>query len=191
MFIGHKLSKFSRVSQGFTLIELLVVVAIIAVIAAIVMLTVNPIELTRRSRDAQRLSDFANLQQAIGAVSQEATASGQNILCNGVAGSCAADSVTGGRGIDGTGWMKVSLVNPKIVSFALLPVDPLNTTGAAGFHYVYCSNGASWELFTTLESQQQFSRSGLDGGSDSSKYEIGTNLTLINTTMPGAVVCSY
>jgi prepilin-type N-terminal cleavage/methylation domain-containing protein len=37
---------------GFTLIELLVVIAILAIIAVVVILTLNPAELLRQSRDA-------------------------------------------------------------------------------------------------------------------------------------------
>ena len=47
--------------KGFTLIELLIVIAVIAILAVIVVLTLNPAELLRQSRDADRLSDMATL----------------------------------------------------------------------------------------------------------------------------------
>ncbi|MBU0999767.1 prepilin-type N-terminal cleavage/methylation domain-containing protein, partial [Patescibacteria group bacterium] len=67
--------------KGFTLVELLVVIAIIAILAAVVVLIINPLELTRRGRDAARLTDLSNLQQAINVAVQEATGSAATILC--------------------------------------------------------------------------------------------------------------
>jgi len=51
--------------RGFTLIELLVVIAIIAILAVVVVLTLNPAELLRQSRDANRVSDMATLTSAL------------------------------------------------------------------------------------------------------------------------------
>ncbi len=57
--------KKSNNKRGFTLIELLVVIAIIAILAVVVVLTLNPAELLRQSRDANRVSDFATYKSAI------------------------------------------------------------------------------------------------------------------------------
>ncbi len=182
-----------KTAQGFTLVELLIVIAIIAILAAVVVLIVNPLELTRRGRDAARLSDFANLQQAINIAVQEATNSTQYLLCGGVAGSCAGNSVTGTRSSAGTGWAKVNLGTQTSVSVPTLPIDPINTnTGVGnGNHYIYCSDGSSWEMVTILESVQQNSKMSNDGGSDNAKYEVGSSLALLGTTMPGSVACAY
>jgi len=51
--------------SAFTLIELLVVIAIIAILAVVVILTLNPAELLRQSRDSNRISDMATLKSAI------------------------------------------------------------------------------------------------------------------------------
>ena len=51
--------------RGFTLIELLVVIAIIAVLAVVVVLVLNPAELLKQSRDANRVSDMATLTSAL------------------------------------------------------------------------------------------------------------------------------
>ncbi len=179
--------------RGFTLIELLIVIVIIAILAAVIVLLVNPAELSKRGRDAQRLSDFSNLHRAINIVLQDATNSSQFLLCNGVAGSCTTNSVAGSRVTTGGGWVKVNLSAQKTVYVPSLPVDPINTTGGVGNgnHYVYCSDGNSWELITALESLQQQPKLAGDGGADNTKYEVGSSLTLINTTMPGSVACSY
>lgn len=179
--------------RGFTLVELLIVIVIIAVLAAIIALLVNPAELIKRGRDAQRLSDFNNLHRAINIVIQDSTNSSQALLCNGVVGSCTSNSTSGTRVPNGGGWVKVNLSVQTVVSLASLPIDPVNSTGATGNHYVYCSNGTQWELFTNLESQQQQSRLAADGGGDNTKYEVGSNLNLVNTTLPApnSVACSY
>lgn len=136
-------------------------------------------ELTKRGRDAARLSDLSNLQNAINVYVQEATSPASTILCaTGLAsnGACIGKSLTDGRGSNGTGWIKVNLASQRSVSVPTLPVDPIND---GLFHYAYCSDGNSWEINATLESSQQQPKMASDGGDENSLYEVGSNLTLI------------
>lgn len=170
----------ARRARGFTLVELLVVIAIIAILAAVVVLIVNPLELTRRGRDAARLTDLANLQQAINVAVQEATNSGAAILCK-TAGSypCNGSSHTGTRTADGTGWVKTDLSSQKSVSVPTLPTDQINDTT---YHYTYCADTDAWEIDAKLESDQQKGKMSTDGGNDDALYEVGSKLTLIATS---------
>lgn len=179
------MKKSAQVHKGFTLVELLVVIAIIAILAAVVVLIINPLELTRRGRDAARLSDMANLQQAINVAVQEATgSSAATILCAPPASApCVGRSNVDGRASDGSGWAKVNLSAQKSVSVPTLPIDPVNN-GAS--HYIYCSDGNGWVMMTDLESQQQQPKRGTDGGPDNTKYEVGSNLAL-----SGVGTCTY
>ncbi|MBI2018649.1 type II secretion system protein [Candidatus Daviesbacteria bacterium] len=168
---------------GFTLVELLVVIAIVAILAAVVVLIINPLELTRRGRDAARLTDLANLQSAINIAVQESTGAGAvAVLCSG-SGTypCNGSSNIGTRVSDGTGWVKVNLSSQKSVSLPTLPVDPVNN---ATYHYAYCANNDAWEIDAVLESDQQKGRMESDGGNENAtdtggRYEVGSNLTLI------------
>jgi len=172
--------------KGFTLVELLVVIAIIAILAAVVVLVINPLELTRRGRDAARLADLANLQSAITVAVQEASGSAAAVLChNSVCTGKSTDAVNP-RESDGTGWVKVDLSASKSVSIPTLPSDPTNTTEK---HYTYCSDGTSWEIDAVLESTQQAGKPGGDGGDDTALYEVGTNLKLMSPT--GTPTCTY
>lgn len=164
--------------KGFTLVELLVVIAIIAILAAVVVLIINPLELTRRGRDAARLTDLANLQSAINVAVQESTGSGAvAVLCK-VAGTypCNGSSHTGTRASDGTGWVKTDLSAQKSVSVPTLPIDAVNS---AAYHYTYCAASDAWEINTVLESDQQKGKMTTDGGNENDKYEVGSNLTLV------------
>lgn len=166
-------------AHGFTLVELLVVIAIIAILAAVVVLIINPLELTRRGRDAARLTDLSNLQQAINVAVQEATASAATILCKGTTTPCNGSSfpVTNStRNSDGTGWVKTDLSAQQSVSVPTLPVDPTNS---AAYHYTYCSDGKAWEIDTVLESDKTKDKMTSDGGNENDKYEVGSNLTLV------------
>lgn len=168
---------------GFTLVELLVVIAIIAILAAVVVLIINPLELTRRGRDAARLTDLANLQSAINVAVQESTGSGAvAVLCK-PTGSypCSGASHTGTRASDGTGWVKTDLSSQKSVSVPTLPIDPINS---ATYHYAYCAASDAWEIDAVLESDQQKGKMASDGGNENAtdttgRYEVGSNLTLI------------
>lgn len=175
-------------AQGFTLVELLVVIAIIAILAAVVVLIINPIELTRRGRDAARLSDLASLQSAINVAVQESTQSGVvAVLCADPAlpnYPCTGQSNVATRASDGTGWVKVNLTAAKgSVSVPTLPADPVNSVAQ---HYTYCAANDAWEINTVLESDQQKGKMSTDGGDEnnegSAKYEVGSNLKLISAT---------
>lgn len=182
-----------KTSKGFTLVELLVVIAIIAILAAVVVLIINPLELTRRGRDAARLTDLANLQQAINVAVQEATDSADEILCVGT--DCEGNSLeAGARVADGTGWVKVDLLSAQTaVSVPTLPADPTNN---AAYHYQYCSDEQGWEINAALESEQQRPKMGTDGGTDNDtsfagtgRYEVGSDLSLIQPS--GGTCVSY
>jgi hypothetical protein len=85
---------------------------------------------------------------------------------------------------DGTGWVKVSLGGQKSVSVPTLPVDPVNDST---YHYTYCADNDAWEIDTVLESDQQKPKQAADGGDQnatdtSGRFEVGSNLTLINAS---------
>lgn len=175
-------------TRGFTLVELLVVIAIIAILAAVVVLIINPIELTKRGRDATRLSDLVNLQNAINVAVQEATGSStEKLLCvgstTGTGWNCVGRSSTGTQATDGSGWVKVNLGAQASVSVPTLPRDPINDDTN---HYTYCAANDGWEINTALESLQQTTapndRRANDGGNDLTLYEVGSNLALIATS---------
>jgi len=135
-------------------------------------------ELSKRGRDASRLTDLANLQQAINVTLQASPANSPLPLCSSQPAPCSGRSTDPGRSnrnADGTGWIKLPLNTS--VSPSAVPIDPVNNTK---LHYTYCSNGSSWEINTILESDQQMPKMKSDGGDDDNKYEIGNNLTLIN-----------
>lgn len=172
------MKKSAQVLKGFTLVELLVVIAIVAILAAVVVLIINPLELTRRGRDAARLTDLSNLQNAINVAVQEATSAGAvTVLCK-VAGvyPCNGSSQTDGRTSDGSGWVKTDLSSQKSVSVPTLPMDPVNSDA---YHYRYCANNDAWEIDAVLESDQQKDKMTNDGGGENDKYEVGSNLGLI------------
>lgn len=177
----RKTAQIARMGKGFTLVELLIVIAIIAILAAVVVLIINPIELTKRGRDANRLTDLANLQNAINVSVEEYTGSGV-ALCNGAnSGPCSGNSNDAGANTyknDGTGWVKVNLSSQKAVSLPALPRDPIND---ANYHYSYATNnpGTAYEIDAVLESQQQAPKMAQDGGNNDNVYEVGTDLTIL------------
>jgi len=168
---------FSRAS--FTLIELLIVIAVIAVLATVVILVLNPAQLLAQSRDANRVSDMATINQALTLYSEDvgtgmgsssvvyvsipdpaATSSlGTNCSGIGLASSslpagwsyhCAASSTY--RNVNGTGWIPVDFTKVSSGSpLGNLPVDPTNTT-STNLYYTYVVQGDPWELTANVES---------------------------------------
>lgn len=169
-------------NHGFTLVELLIVIAIISILAAVVVLIINPLELMRRGRDAQRIKDLDNIAQVINVSLQEASLASNSIvsiLCKDTGSyPCAGSSHLNSRQTDGTGWVKANLSIQSSVTLPTLPIDPLNN---ADYHYTYCGDNDSWEINTILESDQQGYRMATDGGNEADKYEVGSNYTLISS----------
>lgn len=52
--------------SGFTLLELLIVISIVAILSVALIIVLNPVEILRKARDAQRISDLSTLKTAIG-----------------------------------------------------------------------------------------------------------------------------
>ena len=158
--------------RGFTLIELLVVIAIIAIMAVVVVLALNPAELLRQSRDANRLSDLATLQSAIGLYQTDlggapsmGSSSAAYVSLPDASSSCASwglpassscASSTSMRNIDSTGWIPL---NFKLISagapLSVLPVDPVNSSSSGLFYTYSFLGGSQFELIAPLESQKE------------------------------------
>ncbi len=51
--------------KGFTLLELLIVITILSILTLVVVLFINPVEMLKKSRDVQRMSDLATAKSAI------------------------------------------------------------------------------------------------------------------------------
>jgi prepilin-type N-terminal cleavage/methylation domain-containing protein len=198
----------SEKSKGFTLIELLVVIAIIAILSVVVILTLNPAELLRQSRDSSRVSDMATLSSALGIYSEDvgggmgspnvvyvsipdpSATSTAGDQCQGLglislpslySYHCAASSTY--RNVDGTGWIPV---NFKSISSGApvgsLPIDPFNTSSSR-LYYTYTTDGTQYEVTSGMESSK-YKLGGSndvissDGGPLASVYEKGSKLGL-------------
>src|ERR1017187_9821679 len=167
--------------SAFTLIELLVVIAIIAIISVVVVLTLNPAELLRQSRDSSRLSDMATMNSALGIYAEDvggsmgtpsttyisipdpSATSTLGDQCQGL--GLPAQSTSSGwsyqcgasssyRNVNGTGWTPLNFT--QISSGApvgSLPQDPINQTSSNLF-YTYTTDGNTYEATAVMESQK-------------------------------------
>lgn len=139
--------------KGFTLIELLVVIAIIAILSVVVILTLNPAELLRQSRDSNRISDLSVTKSAIAfylaSVSSPNLASssaGYNEAYYSNAGapslttassgfsSITSANVTGSAAyaVNSTGWIPINFnqITAGGSPLASLPHDPVNASSS-------------------------------------------------------------
>lgn len=142
---------------------LIVIVPIIAVVL------INPIELTRKARDAARLSDLTNLRQSI----NQAQTNEVPVCPNGQL-YCEGRSNKDSREPDGTGWVKIPLTGRTI-----LPIDPSNSSE---FFYRYCSNGTEWEIEAKLESKNLAIEADKDKGDNPNSFEVGSDLTICRSS---------
>ncbi len=168
--------------KGFTLIELLIVIAIIAILAVAVILTLNPAELLRQSRDSTRVSDMATLKSAISlyladvstpnlASTSVATIGGYNACylstvqgdTNGttttrcfvfatLSGQNASSANSAYRRVDATGWLPINF--NAISSGAPFGNLPIDPVNTQILYYAYAATGTSltYELDSRMES---------------------------------------
>ncbi len=59
--------------KGFTLLELLIVITILAILTLVVVLFINPVEILKKSRDVQRMSDLSTMKTAIALYLQDSS----------------------------------------------------------------------------------------------------------------------
>src|ERR1039458_6626450 len=203
--------------SAFTLIELLVVIAIIAILSVVVILTLNPAELLRQSRDANRVSDMATINGAFGTYAEDAggsmgtpsttyisildptATSTAGDQCQGLGLSaqstssgwtyqCAASSSY--RNVNGTGWVPLNFTSISSgAAIGTLPQDPINQTSSNLF-YTYTTDGSTYEATAVMESQKY--RSKFSTNPPLTLYPgvdaVGTNLALSGLWNPSGLV---
>jgi len=183
--------------KGFTLLELLIVIGILAILSTTIILVINPAELLKKARDSQRMSDLNNLKTAIShyliSVSSPNIGSINQTYSDvsGVACGAWSAATTTLLKVDGSGWIPIKFTDISIGSpISSLPHDPNPTASTGNHYYVYGVKSATdctFKLVTNMESQA-YSSGGTnnvesnDGGTNTSLYELGTDLTLAITT---------
>ena len=191
--------------QGFTLIELLMVIAIIAVLAIVVVLVLNPADLLRQSRDANRISDLSSINRALifyladgqmlpgkgcyAHASSTAAVCGQSTTSTGMGFGTPSStslvnlSTSSTRATDGTGWLPINFSSLPSGSpyFGVLPLDPINNSSCFYAFAVGCSS--TYKLNSRMESAKYLASGTFDvvtedGGTSGSIYEVGNDLAL-------------
>lgn len=197
----------NETQKGFTLIELLIVIGITAFLFAALIITLNPAELLRQARDSTRISDLANIRNAIGMYLADVSSpnlasstgayancytSATATTCNGNAVGAAgfatitttSTQVSNRRSNNATGWLPVNFTAISSgAPFGQLPLDPTND---ASHYYGYAatSTNLSFKLTANGIESAKFGLNGSgdvvnnDGGQYNNIYEIGTLLSL-------------
>lgn len=185
--------------KGFTLIELLVVIAILAILAVTVILTLNPAQMLKQARDAQRISDMSTIKSAISLYLSDVSSPsmGSANVCYGSAALTPNSAGCGSRmastdttvttsttntSTTGNGWIPINFT--AISSGAPFGVEPIDPVNNATYFYSYATNSSNqFEVDAHMESTR-YANGGTgdvestDGGTTNSAYEVGTNLAL-------------
>ena len=192
--------------KGFTLIELLIVIAVIAVLSVVVILALNPAEILRQARDANRVNDLGTLKRAIAFYLADVRSPklaegffgyggcymstiGSNVTTTARCGVFAGSYTNIGSvansyiKIDGDGWLPINFTQiSSRAPFGQLPIDPTNNQN---YYYAYAASSTrlQFEINAFMESAK-YGASGTrdvastDGGNNNSAHEVGSSLSL-------------
>jgi len=184
--------------KGFTLLELLIVIGILAILSTTIVLVINPAELLRKARDAQRISDLNTMKTAIAYYLVDVSDPGLGDVYNtqtysdllGVkCDTNATAAATPTFAVNGTGWIPIDFTETTGGSpIGSLPQDPLISALStdAVYHYTYLVSSSTpftFKLTAAMESIY-YSNGGpgdvelTDGGDDPNLYEVGTDMTI-------------
>jgi len=209
MLLFIYINNMSRLNpqKAFTLIELLIVIGILAVLATTVLLVINPAQMVKQSRDANRITEINQINKALllyqsfgGSTSMGThgdvyiSLPSSNANCSDLdlpalsSGSYHCATQANYRNIDGTGWIPVDLTSAQSSAgtlFSSLPIDPINTV-PNDYYYTYIPG--SWALSATMESDKYIaSNAANDGGQSSTRFEMGNNIALNANLLPPAL----
>lgn len=144
------------------------------------------------AEDEVRLGELGSLKQVITALIKDSSSSDISLLCNGHVdsqNSCFGSSIVYGESpkstltaADGSSWIKINLKTKEAIKVASVPDIPIDRVNNQTYHYVYCANNEGWEINTVLGSKKFNIKMSQDGGDNNGRYEVGSNLLLIDNT---------
>jgi len=176
--------------KGFTLVELLIVIALIAVLSVAIILALNPAELLKQGRDSTRISDLGTVNSALSLffvdVSTSSMPSGACYAhtssgitnCNQRFNVSSTPVTSASQAINGTGWIPINLT--LMTTGTPLPRYPIDPTNDTTYYYAFrpSSTVGFYEINARLESTKYSPQAASDGGSSTTIYEVGTDLSL-------------
>jgi prepilin-type N-terminal cleavage/methylation domain-containing protein len=181
--------------KAFTLVELLIVIGIIGLLAVTVLVTLNPAEAQKKTRDTKRLKDAQVLQTIV----EQFLSDGNNPVAAWAAPGVRSNMTATGAVNNTTNDMGCAAANNWLRINAcpyvrLVPVDPMNnrdttcaTSAAAGtvacadvsYEFAIPAAGSSnYEIRVRLESAGNAAKLN-EGGDDVDYYEIWNNVNSV------------
>ncbi len=183
-------------NKGFSLLELLIVIAILAILFAAVLIFLDPSETLRKTRDARRIADLAQIKKSIEMYIQDQVipnldGTSTTDLCSNhiwysllasLSNGCPTgkvcvfpSSTASSTMVDGSGWIPIDFFDISSgTPLPSLPIDPINK---GNFYYTYgCNGGVNFELDAKLESNYYNNVAKTekkDGGDAPNLYEVG------------------
>lgn len=175
--------------QAFTIIELLVVVGIISILAIALLVTLNPTEAQKKSRDAKRVKDATTIQ----AIIETYLGDGGDTICDTVCNSLTSGSANtaNSQTCGSTNWLSTDMCEYA----QSVPSDPINNTGRScaeggetveetncALVYFFEMEGSNYEIAVPQESVDNADKLINDPGENPFFIEIESSTTAINTS---------
>lgn len=194
---------------GFTLPEVLLAIGIIATLSTIAVVSLNPSEALKESRDTKRIADVSSINAVLSKILYSQSRTNTSLASSTIYVSLPDDTSTACASlnlpplqspwayhcvpsqnvynIDGTGWIPLNFKTAGVTDLPILPLDPINSSSSCSY-YSFIPGASNLvvgsELAANLESSKY--RSQYSSSSDfltSGVFTIGT----IGTSTAGTV----
>jgi len=169
-------AKRTWVTVAFSLVELIIVIAFMCILAVMMIALINPEELQKKARDAQRIKDAITLKGVLDQAQLEGISSSQIEEMQGVTSKYIPKDTSS---CDQSNWLGFDICKFT----ASTPLDPLNgemanivdgadSTRLTLMYYQVKMNGADYEINVRQESPSNAQKVMDDGGDSAEWFEI-------------------